>query len=69
MSINIEVAPDGLSRTVSDDYNPRIHYREYRCARCGDWVVEDETYWFDSEGQPNTNTGKPYHSGCEPEVK
>lgn len=50
------------TRTITDDTNPRVHFVEHRCARCRDWVPDDDTVWV-----PNWSAGKPYHVDCAPE--
>lgn len=49
-------------RTITDDTNPRIYFVQHRCAKCGNWVDEEDTVWT-----PNWSNGSPYHMDCAPE--
>jgi hypothetical protein len=53
-------------REITDNFNPRIYSREFKCHACGEWVEEDDTVWIDPITCKATMEGAPYHVSCAP---
>jgi len=44
-------------KEVTDDMNPRIYKKYFRCAECAEWIDEEETVWVKDSA---------YHVECAP---
>lgn len=66
MTLNIDLDLGGKSRTITDDNNPRIYYKEWLCAKCGGWIHEDDVEWTLPTDLSGPDLGKPYHLDCLP---
>jgi len=67
MSIEQKVSDDGRHKLTFDDMNERIHFEEWKCEGCDEWVDADDVVWATDDGELNTDTGKPYCDSCVPE--
>lgn len=67
MTTHIEVLDGGLSRAITDDMNPRLYRREYRCSGpCGGWLGEEDVLWAEHDGTLDTDTGVAWCLTCAP---
>ena len=62
------ISADGNIKTFTDEFSGRC-YREFKCAGCQKFIVEDDVIWAKPDGTLSTThkDAKAYCIGCCPE--
>jgi hypothetical protein len=64
--MTIQVIENEFIRTITDDMNPRVYQRQFKCHECKEWIDEDDSVWINPITGEATMEGEPFHTYCAP---